>query len=78
MRKGILALTKFGKGTAKKKAKSPEQVENQTVTKASLAPDPVEPTAPEKLFVQTIQVPKPGTVHKKSSRKSRKIPYKGQ
>jgi hypothetical protein len=75
MRKGILSLSRAGK----KKTPNTEQAEKQTGPQAPAA-EPAAAPIQEKPFVQTIQIPKPGTVQKKKSRKHgpRKAPYTGK
>lgn len=71
MRKGILSLSLPGRGKAsgKKKTKNMELAEKTAVKKAPAADENEAAKKQEKAFVQTIQVPKPGTVQKKAKRK---------
>lgn len=77
MRRGILSLSREGrdKTAGRKKTKESELTEKQPAGEPSARENT--PSAEEKMFVQTIQVPKPGTVHKKARRKGVKKPPSG-
>lgn len=70
MRKGILSLSRAGrdKTADRKKAKSMETAERQPDGEPPVREN-LPPPEEEKMFVQTIQIPKPGSVHKKAKRK---------
>ena len=70
MRKGILSLSMGGrdKAAGKKKTKGLEATEKQLANELPAKENM--PPAEEKMFVQTIQIPKPGSVHKKAKRKT--------
>jgi hypothetical protein len=65
------------KTAGKKNTKGSEATEKQPVNELP-AQENMQP-AEEKMFVQTIQIPKPGSVHKKAKRKpgARKPPSGG-